>query len=164
MTGHTWPVFGLAFSSDHSFLASCSWKGELNIWNPSKNWSLNSRLRTSGDCFALIQLPNAQLASGSSNNIEIWSPLTKEDGPIRTLTGHSGSVRGLALSPDKKILASGSYDNNIMLWKYASESTAFKTLKGHKDWVNSLCFVSNQILASGSDDETIKIWNVTSGF
>ena len=154
---------GLAFSSDHSILASCSLKGELNIWKTSENWSLTNSWQNDGECYTLIQLPNDQLAVGSGQNIKIWSPLTKQDGPIRTLTGHSSLVYCLALSPDNTILASGSWDNNVMLWDYTSEKTSFMTLEGHKDWVNSLCFVSNQILASGSDDETIKIWNVTSG-
>ena len=135
----------------------------MHIWNPSTNWSLINSLNNSDCCHTLIQLPNAQIAASSLNVITIWSPLTKQDGPIITLKGHSAYVRGLDLSPDNKILASGSLDNNIMLWKYASESTAFKTLEGHKHSVNSVCFVSNQILASGSYDKTIKIWDVTSG-
>ena len=146
MTGHTSSVEGLAFSSDHSFLASCSVDGELNIWSSSKNWSLKNRLENDGDCFALIQLPGAQLAVISHKNIEIWSPLTKQDAPIRTLTGHSNFVYCLALSPDKTILASGSRDNDVRLWKYKSESTAFMTLSGQKGWVGSVCFIFNQIL------------------
>ena len=163
MTRHSGPVLGLAFSSDHSYLASCSVFGVLNIWNPSTNWSILNNFKNGGVCFALIQLPNARLAFGSGKNINIWSPLTKEDGPIRTLTGHSNYVKSLALSPDKTILASGSFDHKIMLWNYKNESTAFKTLTGHQDWVTSVCFVSNQILASGSLDNTIKIWNIKSG-
>ena len=162
MTGHSGPVLGLAFSSDHSYLASCSWGGELNIWNPSTNWHMNS-LNNYGDCFALIQLPNSQLAVGSNNNINIWSPLTTEDGPTRTLTGHSKFITSLAISPDNSILASGSWDRNVMLWNFTSKSTAFMTLAGHGGSVRSVCFVSKQILASGMENGKIKIWNVTSG-
>ncbi len=162
-------MYRLAFSSDHSYLASCSSSGELIIWNSSENWSLKNHLKNGDLSYGLIQLPNAQLAVGSNTSIKIWSPLTKVDGPIRTLTGHSEFVITLALSPDNTILASGSnalyprYDGKIMLWNYANESTAFKTLVGHTRWVGSLCFISNQVLASGSGDYTIKIWNLTSG-
>jgi WD40 repeat protein len=162
LTGHTEPVRGLAFGSDHFYLASITFFGELNIWIPSENWSLINRLNYGTNCMALVQLPNAQLAANSFNEINIWSPLTI-DTPLRTLTGHSDLIVSLALSPDNKILASGSKDNDIMLWNYTSESTAFMTLAGHEKIVSSLCFISNQILASGSDDKTIKIWNVTSG-
>ncbi len=156
-------MLGLAFSSDHSYLASCSSEQHINIFRSGDPWPLINHLKNNGSCYALIQLPNTQLATGSGQNIKIWSPLTKQDGPIRTLTGHSKFVRGLALSPDNTILASGSLDQSVMLWNYTNESNAFMALTGHEDWVRSVCFVSNQILASGSDDKTIKIWNVTSG-
>ena len=156
-------MYGLAFSSDHSYLASCSWTGELIIWDPSTNWSLKHHLNYDINCVTLIRLPDAKIAIGSGQNLTIWSPLAKQDAPIKTLTGHSDYVSSLALSPDNTILASGSEDYNIMLWNYINESTAFMTLTGHEDFVISLCFVSNQILASGSYDKTIRIWNITSG-
>ncbi len=157
---------GLAFSSDHSYLASLSLFGELNIWNPSANWSLKNSLNNVSPCYTLIQLSNNQLAVGSGYNINIWSPLTKVDGPIRTLTGHSSTVSSLALSPDNSILASGSYDGQVMLWNYTNESTSYKTLADQESYPRvriTVCFVSNQILASGSIDGTIKIWNITLG-
>ncbi len=163
LAGHTEPVRALAFSSDHSYLASRSFFGELKIWNASANWSLTNHLKYGSNCMALTRLPNAELAANSFNEIHIWSPLTKVDGPIRTLTGHSDLILSLALSPDKMLLASGSRDNDVRLWNYNSESSAFMTLSGHWKMVSSLCFISNRILASGSDDKTIKIWNVISG-
>ena len=164
MTGHTNSIFGVAFSSDHSYLASCSWDNYLKIWTSlSTSWSLNNNLNNIGQCNALIQLPNAQLAASSDNNITIWSNLTNLNAVSRTLTGHSNIVYGLALSPDGKLLASASADKTIKLWNYASSSTALKTLTGHTNEVRPLCFVSDQILASGSFDTTIKIWNVSSG-
>ena len=33
-------------------------------------------------------------------------------------------------------------------------------LKGHTDWVCSVCLLENGMLASGSVDKTIKIWNL----
>jgi WD40 repeat protein len=96
-------VFGVAFSSDHSFLASCSWDNNMNIWNATQDWSLSSQMSLTGECNAFIQLPDNQIAAGSGSDITIWSPLTHPEGPIRTLTGHSNYIYGLALSPDNKI-------------------------------------------------------------
>ncbi len=122
------------------------------------------RLNNNGYCGVLIQLPNGQLAAGSSNNTNIWNPLNNVAAPIRTLTGHTNTVLGLTLSPDASLLASSSRDTNIKLWNFAGSQTTFlKTLSGHSLQVNALCFVSDQLLASGSHDKSIKVWNVTSG-
>ncbi len=163
LSGHTNYIGGVAFSSDHSYLASCSNDGFLNVWNYSTSWSMSNHLNN-GPCYALAQLPNSQLAAaGSSYSINIWSPLNNSPSPVRTLTGHTNFILGLALSPDKTILASGSQDNTIKLWSYTNQTTALKTLTGHTNQVRPVCFVSNQILASGSFDKTIKIWNIQTG-
>jgi WD40 repeat protein len=160
---HTDYVAALAFSSDHSYLASGSKDGFLNLWNAYTNWTLMFRLNNNGHCYVMIQLPNGQLAAGSGNNINIWDPLNNVAAPIRTLIGHTDYVYGLSLSPDASLLASSSQDTNIKLWNYASQTTALNTLSGHSGEVRALCFVSNQLLASGSFDNSIKVWNVNSG-
>ncbi len=160
---HTSYLNDLAFSSDHSYLASCSADGYLNLWNANSSWTLMFRLNN-GYCAVLIQLPNGQLAAGSGFNINIWDPLNTIVGPIRTLTGHSNFVFGLSLSPDSSILASSSQDTTIKLWNFISgQTTALMTLSGHSDQVRALCFVTNQLLVSGSFDFSIRVWNVTSG-
>ncbi len=159
LSGHTNYVYGLAFSSDHSYLASCSWDSYLNIWSAKTSWSLKNHLFNNGECYDLAQLPNGQLAASSGFNINIWSPTAL----IKTLTGHI--FFGLAVSPDGSLLASGSEDWTVKLWNYKpnSQTTALMTFTGHTNWVKAVCFVSNQILASGSRDATIKIWDVSSG-
>ena len=162
LSNHTNQVRGVAFSSDHSYLASCSYDNFLNIWSASNSWSLMNHL-SNGPCNAMIQLPNGQLAATSGSNIKIWSPLTNVNAPLRTLTGHTSWVSCISLSPDDSLLASGSNDNTIKLWNYKSQTTAFKTFSGHTQLVRAVCFVSNQLVASGSFDFTIKIWDIQTG-
>jgi WD40 repeat protein len=168
LTGHTSYVGALEFSSDHSYLASCSndkyintWNYSLSPWNSSTNWTLMSHTSNGGlVCSALISLPNNQLASASGNNIKVWSPLNNVS---TSLTGSSNLVYGLALSPDQSILAGGSLDTKVRLWKYSTQTTAYRTFVGHTQQVRALTFVSNQMIVSGSFDSTIKTWNITSG-
>ncbi|MCP2730926.1 nSTAND1 domain-containing NTPase, partial [Limnofasciculus baicalensis] len=73
------------------------------------------------------------------------------------LEGHSDIVTDVSFSPDGQLIASGSRDRTIKLWRTNGFFVA--TLKGHDDAVTSVAFSPDrQILASGSWDGTIKLW------
>ena len=77
---------------------------------------------------------------------------------LRTLTGHTDSVRSVAFSPDGQTLASGNFDGSLKLWNLA-RGKEVRTLTGHTSYVYSVAFSPDgQTLASGSRDKTIKIW------
>jgi WD40 repeat protein len=83
--------------------------------------------------------------------------------PIKTVTGHKDSLYAAVLSPDGKLLATGSYDQQIKIWDVASGKET-KTLTGHNGAVFDLAFHPNgKILASASADRTVKLWDVAKG-
>ncbi|MEG3897635.1 MULTISPECIES: WD40 domain-containing protein [unclassified Microcoleus] len=82
---------------------------------------------------------------------------------VYTVPGHSSFVNSLAISPDGKILASGSWDKTIKIWNLET-AELIGTLTGHSDRVNSVAIsYDGKMLVSGSSDETIKFWNLHSG-
>ncbi|MFM9267069.1 WD40 repeat domain-containing protein [Tychonema sp. BBK16] len=82
---------------------------------------------------------------------------------VHTLPGHSSFVNSLAISPDGKTLASGSWDKTIKIWNLET-GEFIGTLTGHSDRVNSVAIsCDGQMLVSGSSDETIKFWNLQTG-
>ncbi|MBW4571671.1 MAG: hypothetical protein KME31_27730 [Tolypothrix carrinoi HA7290-LM1] len=77
---------------------------------------------------------------------------------LNRLEGHADIVWGISFSPDGQLLASGSRDKTVKLWR--PDGTLLQTLKGHSDAVSSVSFSPDgQTLASSSLDKTVLIWH-----
>jgi WD40 repeat protein len=70
-------------------------------------------------------------------------------------------VTALAISPDGRMLASGSgyEDPTIHIWD-AATGRIFRPLQGHTSWVSKLLFTKDgHLLISAATDQTIRIWD-----
>ena len=103
-------------------------------------------------------------ASGISGLYGLASVFDVQTGKlIRSVEGHRDSMYAAVLSPDGKLIATGSYDKRILLWN-AKTGTLIRDISGHNDAVYDLAFSpDSKLLASASGDETIKIWQVSTG-
>ena len=82
---------------------------------------------------------------------------------IRTLTGHSNSVKAVAVTGDGKYAVSGSGDKTLKVWDLAT-GQEISTLTGHSDWVNAVAVTEDgKYAVSGSGDKTLKVWDLATG-
>ncbi len=82
---------------------------------------------------------------------------------VRTIEGHQDSVRSVAFDPAGQTLASGSFDNTVKLWEWAS-GKLLRTIEAHQRTVMSVAFdPTGRTLASGSGDRTVKLWDLANG-
>ena len=76
---------------------------------------------------------------------------------------HTNAVDAVAFSPDGKLLASGSRDATVGLWR-VEDGTLLRTLEGHMSLVNTVAFSPDgKLLASASGDRTVRVWRVDDG-
>jgi len=114
---------------------------------------------------ALKRLSDGRLATGGGNaSIKMWQLDDADDGwtkakCVKTMVGHTKEITCLQ-QIGSAILASGSADNNIVLWD-AATGECLQTLTGHTRSVTCLVDLGCERFASGSWDKDIRIWQIT---
>ncbi len=123
------------------------------------DWQCLHTLVSTGKVVAIATSPVAPiLASSSGTTIRLWD--LESGQPIRTLTGHLDIIQSLAISPDGRVLVSGSADKSIRLWNLETGQKLGQLLF-HTDTVLSLAISPNgSLLASGSLYDPIKLWDL----
>jgi len=76
--------------------------------------------------------------------------------------GHSARVLSFAISPDGRILVSGSLDTRIKVWNLET-GKAIRTLEGHWGWVKSLIISRDGKTLISASYKEIRIWNLATG-
>ena len=87
----------------------------------------------------------------------------------QTLSGHTGEVTALSLSPSGRILASGSSDRTLKLWRletgellHTFAGRSLWSTAGHQDRITALAFgFDGRVLISASQDGEIKLWDLS---
>lgn len=124
----------------------------------------------------------ATFATGSKDQtVMIWEwEMTKNVAKcIFTCKGHERAVECIAVSPDGRQLASGSWDNLLKIWsattledtesgsskKARSEEANIRTpkvtLEGHREAVSSVQWIDNATVLTSSWDHTLKVWDLS---
>ncbi|WP_254563534.1 WD40 repeat domain-containing protein [Oscillatoria sp. HE19RPO] len=131
--GHSDRVFGVSFSPDGRAIASVSQDCTVKIWNASNGTLLKT-------------LVDPNLTGDPSKN---------SDCPAES--SHSDRAYSVSFSPDGQLIASGSRDKTVKIWRI--DGTLLGVLEGHTERVNSVAFSPDgRLIASGSDDRMVKLW------
>jgi WD40 repeat protein len=192
--GHSKTVLSVAFHPTAPLLATSSNDKTVRLWRlvttPDGLISSATHVATldhsnEGHLDNVISVafhPEAPLlATGSGDTtVKLWRLVSTPDGLISSATcvatldesngGHSGSVYSVAFHPKAPLLATGSYDSTVKLWRLSSDNssatcvaTLDKSNGGHREIVTSIAFhPTAPLLATGSYDSTVKLWRLSS--
>src|SRR5438105_2112917 len=90
-------------------------------------------------------------------------PAKGQDKPLIVLKQHTGWIGALALSPDRKTLASGSAEGTVKLWDVAGGEVK-ATMDARTGEVRSLAFSPDgKVIAAGVRYGTVKLWDTATG-
>jgi len=167
-------VVCLAFNADGKQLATGDLLGRVLIWDvagakkvadlPAKP---NPPPKPPPDPIAARSLffyPDGKsIAVGDANGL--ISVLNLADGKtLRTFTGHTGPVTGMAYHQAANLLISGSKDRTVKIWNAVAPqpaSQAVKNLEGHTAWIEGVVlFDQGTKIGSVGADQTLRTWDM----
>lgn len=162
LKGHSKDVTSVCFTADGQRVISASEDKSIKFWEThADNTCLTLQKPSRANSLAVHPLDDQLAAACDDQTIRVWN--TRTGAELRTLRGHTKSVRAVSYRPDGQQLASGSDDGTIRLWD-AATGHELKILSGHKEAVTTVGFSPDgKHLASGSADQTLKLWDATTG-
>ena len=144
----TVPINTVAVSPDNKLIAAGSY-GEVVVYDRIEMKPLLSLGGIPGAVNSVVFSTDGQWLitgageTGVSGNVRVYNV---EDGVLlKELTGHRDAVYSVAISADKKQIASGGYDKQIILWS-TEEQSITAVLDGHNGAVYSLAYHPNKPL------------------
>lgn len=184
LCGHTDTVLAVEVSPDGKLLITSSKDRTCRVWDLTtmQNCGLAQGHTEAVGCVAISKkqtsYTNNQVfaVSGAGDKIlKRWPVPVREFNAYRSSGGpsalvhltashsvraHDKDINSVAVSPNDSLVASGSQDHTIRIWKSADLSP-LATLTGHKRGVWRVVFSPiDRSMASASSDRTVRLWSL----
>ncbi|XP_029364414.1 transducin beta-like protein 3 [Echeneis naucrates] len=177
--GHTDTIFSLDVFKKGSLFASCAKDRSVRIWKIDSDSgkvrcvALGSTHANAVGSITCSRMKASFVVSGSQDcTVKVWDlppDLSKTEADMCQLTvratekAHDKDINSVAVSPNDKLLASGSQDRTAKLWSLAGEGSIglLGVFRGHRRGIWAVCFSPiDQVLATSSADGTTKLWSL----
>ena len=160
LSGHSDYINTIKFSDNGRLLVTGTYSF-CRIWGEEEgSWTCSQVILCDDGVLALVWRGEQEFFTGGGNGtIHHWR--VGQQTPVQTLTGHSSYVFSLAWE-DTGLLASGSEDRTVRLWRPDSQSPIVAPpLLGHQGPVQEVVWGPGTpaILASWDDSPGLRLWN-----
>jgi guanine nucleotide-binding protein subunit beta-2-like 1 protein len=159
--GHTKDVLSVAFSPDNRQIVSGARDRTIKLWNTlgeckytiqedcHSEWISCVRFSPSLDAPVIV-------SSGWDKLVKVWA---LSNCKLKTnLSGHTGYLNCITVSPDGSLCASGGKDGIAMLWDLTEGKRLYSLEAG--DIINSLVFSPTKYWLCAATNSCIKIWDL----
>lgn len=114
--------------------------------------------------FPVAFSPDDQLIAAQEWSFHAFVYSLSENRVVGPRVRNEDDVRSLAFSPNGEMVASGSFDNTVKLWKWNSTEDDVKRMTNHRATVHGVTFSPDgRTLFSCGGDGVIRLWNVATG-
>ncbi len=147
--------------------AACAASGTVQVWDLGTGQEIHGAGNTAWLQFddqskilwaARFAPAGDQLLTIGGNDAQLWDLETRKQ--IVRFSPH-GAVASADISPEGRLLVTGSWDRSAKIWDVATGRTVRKLDGLHKGYVNSVEFSSDgTLILTGSDDGTARLWDV----
>lgn len=150
-------------SPDGNVLASRSKEGIVRLWNAHS-------FKPMGEPFLERVNPSTELSFSADSQMLgavcwkstamcLWT-IGSTATPLKVSVGDPG-IANLAFNWDRKIVATGGWDNLVSLWDLTSTPKRRETFQGHIGYVLRVLFSPDgRILSSAAERDQIRLWDV----
>jgi WD40 repeat protein len=161
---HPLRVNGVAWTADGSGLATVSADAILRLWS-SKSGVIEQELVGHRDVvWAVTGLPASGFVTSSADTTaRVWGVGAANE-PIMTCgNADAAGVRGVACSPDGRLVATATAQGRVRLWDLAT-CTANRDMPAVRGRVNAVDFApAGDHLAAACGDGTVRVYTVADG-
>jgi coatomer protein complex subunit alpha (xenin) len=181
LSGHTDYIRTVQFHHELPWILSASDDATIRVWNFQNRTLLSTAAGHEHYVMSAFFHPSQDLIVSASldHSIRVWdySVLRKKFFEARSNTievismditvkfkidGHDKGVNWAVFHPTLQLIASGSDDKTIKIWKLAdSKWSEADTLRGHHNNVSSVAFHPKyDYLISNSEDKSLRVWDL----
>ena len=135
-TGHIGAVNAVAFELDGQKVVSGAADRTIRVWDVAGGKQLHRYGETAPEPACLTVVPTTgHVLAGHGIGVRLWETATGRE--LLRLTGHTDTVRGVAVSRDGRWALSGGDDRTLRLWDLTNGREA-QRLVGHKGRVTGV--------------------------